>query len=103
MKRKELLIWSGVIIAGGILGWLVMSSIGTKPPPLAAGPENLKGTGIGKKLSENYYYNIDKYKQVEPKLVKYRETGSITFSSISHWREWIGSHSCRYQTLCGII
>ena len=80
MKRKELLIWSGVIIAGGILGWFLMSSIGTKTPPLAAGPENLKGTGIGKKLSENYYYNIDKYKQVEPKLVKYRETGSIKSS-----------------------
>ena len=77
MKRNELLIWAGVVIAGGVLGWFFMSSIGEKAPRLAADPENLKGTGIGKKLSENYYYNIDKYKQVDENLIKYRETGSI--------------------------
>ena len=77
MKRKELIIWAGIVIGGGILGWFLMSSIKVNAPLPQAGPENLKGTGQGKKLSENYYYNIDKYKQVDENLIKYRETGSI--------------------------
>ena len=77
MKRKEFPIWAGIVLVGGIFGWFLMSSTGTKVSPLAGGPENLKGTGLGKKLSENYYYNIDKYKQVDSKLIKYKETGSI--------------------------
>ena len=77
MKKKELLIMAGIMIAGGILGWFLMRSVSVKETLPASGPENLKGTGQGKKLSENYYYNIDQYKQVDENLVKYRETGSL--------------------------
>ena len=78
MKLKKEYILTLILIAGGaVLGVIIALSVKDKKAAEVPGSGVIISSWQGKGLAPEYYYDIEKFRAVDPKLIKWKETGEI--------------------------
>jgi hypothetical protein len=80
MKRKKELVVAAVFIIGGMLigstlAWLIFPS--KAKPAVPEGSLVTQTTGQGKTLEDKFYFDIERYKDVDQKLIKWTQAEEI--------------------------
>ncbi|MEI7904162.1 MAG: hypothetical protein WCI43_01955 [Candidatus Firestonebacteria bacterium] len=78
MKLRKDYLMTVILIAGGaVLGALIALSVKDKTPVAVTDSGVTKSALRGKTLAPEYYYDIEKYKGIEPKLFKWKEMQEV--------------------------